>query len=120
MSSKKISPRLQQYLVQLDRLQNTYLAVLSQKQAIDTQLIEVKNALNEVEKAKKGQEIYKLAGNVLVRVNKESIEKELTETKEILETRQKTLENEVKRLSKEIEKLNEIVSRMLKEEGVAT
>jgi len=120
LSAKKIPPRLQQYLAQLDRLQNTYLAVLSQKQAVDSQLIETRNALSEVEGAKEDQEVYKLVGNVLVKMDKEKLKEELNEMKNILETRQKTLENEVKRLSKEIEKLNEVVSKMLKEEGLTS
>ena len=118
MSSKRISPKLQQYLTQLDRLQNTYLAVLSQKQSVDTQLIVVKNALSEIEKATDQQDVYKLVGNILVKEKREKLKNELSEMKTILETRQKTLENEVKRLSSELQKLNEVVSKMLKEEGL--
>ena len=120
MSTRKISPRLQQYLAQLDRLQNTYVAILSQKQNVDSQLIEVKNALSEIEKTTEEQDVYKLVGNILVKVDKERIKNELSELKTLLETRQKTLENEVKRLSSEIEKLNEVVTKMLKEEGLVT
>jgi len=118
MSGRKIPPKLQQYLAQLDKLQNTYVAVASQKQSIDTQLIEVKNALSEVEKAQEEREIYKVAGNILIKVDKEVIKQELTETRNILEIRQKTLQNEINRLGKEIERLNEVVSKMLKEEGI--
>lgn len=116
--SRKISPRLQQYLAQLDKLQNTYVAIASQKQTIDTQLIEVKNALNEVEKTEEGREMYKVAGNILIRVDRKTIRQELTETKNILEIRQKTLQNEIERLKREIERLNGVVSKMLKEEGI--
>jgi len=50
--SYNISPQLQQYLKQLDDLQNTYGMILTQKQGVEAQLLEVKNALSELEKAK--------------------------------------------------------------------
>lgn len=119
MSSRKIPPRVQQYLAQLDKLQNTYLAVLSQKQSVDAQLIEVRNALSEIERIAEHQDVYKLVGNVLVKTSRDRVKEELNETKTLLEARQKTLENEIKRLSSEIEKLNETISRVVKEEGIS-
>ena len=118
MSARKISPRLQQYLAQMDKLQNTYLSVLSQKQSVDTQLIEVKNALSELERAGDEEEVYKLVGGVLIKVDRGRLKEELNETKTLLEARQKTLENELKRLNEEMSKLSGEINRVMREEGV--
>ncbi|MFQ5711063.1 MAG: prefoldin subunit beta [Candidatus Geothermarchaeales archaeon] len=114
----KISPQLQQHLRQLDGLQNTYTAVMAQKQSIEAQLIEVKNALSELERTEEGAEVYKMAGSLLVKVDREGVNKELNESKTLLEARLKTLEKQEKRLSEEIGKLNSIISQMLQREKI--
>ncbi len=111
--SQKIPPHVQQYLKQLDDLQKSYAAVIAQKQSLEAQLTEIKNALEELSKAKEDTEVYKIAGSILVKVNKEDVEKDLKESKELVETRLKVLESQEKRLVEEIRRLNEEISKAL-------
>jgi prefoldin beta subunit len=113
--SQKIPPKVQQYLKQLDDLQKSYAAVISQKQSIEAQLNEIKNALEELGKATEGTDVFKIAGSILVRVDKDSVTKELEESKELFETRLKVLENQEKRLVEEMRKINNEISRAMGE-----
>jgi len=111
--SHKIPPIVQQYLKQLDDLQKSYAAVITQKQSLESQLAEIKNALNELSKVDNETEVYKVAGSILVKVKREEVEKDLRESKELIETRLKVLENQEKRLAEEIRRLNEQISKAL-------
>lgn len=111
--SQKIPPKVQQYLKQLDDLQKSYAAVASQKQSIEAQLNEIKNALEELGKAKDDTDVYRIAGSILVRVEKENVVKELEESKELFETRLKVLENQEKRIVEEMRRLNQEISRAM-------
>jgi len=112
--SQKIPPKVQQYIKQLDDLQKSYAAILAQKQSLEAQLTEIKNALDELNKAKDDTDIYKIAGSILLKVEKSKVESDLKESKELLETRLKVLESQEKRLAEEIRKLNEEISKALR------
>ncbi|NIN53134.1 MAG: prefoldin subunit beta [Nitrososphaeria archaeon] len=118
--SFKISPQLQQHLRQLESLQNTYTAVVAQRQSLEAQLIEVKNALAELEKTDENAEVYKMAGSLLIKAEKEGVNQELDESKTLLEARLKTLEKQEKRMSEEIGKLNTVISQMLQREKIGS
>ncbi len=118
--SRKIPPQLQHYLKQLDELQNTYAVVVTQKQNVETQLIEVKNALSELEKSREETEVYKMAGSILIKTQKEDVNQDLNESKVLLEARLKTLEKQEKRLTDEIGKLNTNIQQMLQREQIGT
>jgi len=122
MSQKlpQIPPKVQQYLKQLDDLQKSYAAVVAQKQSLEAQLTEIKSALEELGKVSGDAEVYKVVGSILVRVEKEKVESDLKESKELIETRLKVLESQEKRLAEEIRKLNEEISKALGTAKVAT
>lgn len=109
----KLSPKVQQYLKQLDDLQKSYAAVITQKQSLEAQLTEIKNALDELSKIDEETDVYKVAGSILVKVKKTDVEKDLQESKELVETRLKVLESQEKRLVEEIRRLNEEISKAL-------
>lgn len=109
----KLSPKVQQYLKQLDDLQKSYAAVITQKQSLEAQLTEIKNALDELSKIDEETDVYKVAGSILVKVKKTDVEKDLQESKELVETRLKVLESQEKRLIEEIRRLNEEISKAL-------
>lgn len=111
--SQKIPPKVQQYIKQLDDLQKSYAAVVSQKQSLEAQLTEIKNALEELSKVGENADIYKIAGSILVKTEKSAIENDLKESKELIETRIRVLESQEKRLVEEIRKLNEEISKVL-------
>ncbi len=88
------------YQVYVQNLQN----VLLQKQAIQIQLEELKQTLEELSKYQKPR-VYKSVGPVLIEEEKEKVIKDLEEQKEELEIKLKSLESQEKTLKKKVEEL---------------
>lgn len=86
--------------------------ILLNKQQVQLQLSEVRNALKEIEKTSEGA-VYKLVGNVLVSKNREELVSELNEKKETLEIRLKSLEKQESLLRKQLEELEKKLSKKL-------
>ena len=89
---------------------------MTQKQQLEVEMVETDRALQELKKAGPDDIIYKNAGSVLVKTNKEDVIKELEERKELSNTRNMVLgkqETRVKENLKEVEnKINEMIRGM--------
>ena len=72
-----------------------------QKQQFSTQLFEIDSALKELDKT---ETAYKIVGNIMVSANKDTLQKELTQKKEIIELRIKTLEKQETQISDKLKK----------------
>ena len=83
MSQQEIPPWLREQLARLEQLQQNLQAVQMQKQQVEAELSETDRALEELKNAKDDEQVYKYAGNLLIKVTKEAILKELQERKEI-------------------------------------
>jgi prefoldin beta subunit len=113
MSSKKIPPKVQQYLKQMDDLQKTYASIITQKQQLQLSYAEYKNALEALKKAPEDTDVYKLVGNIFFKANKDSLEEELNENIELLQARIKALETQENKIVEELNKLKSEVTKML-------
>jgi prefoldin beta subunit len=71
--------------------------ILMQKESANMQVAEIRNALDELGKAGK-EDVYKIAGTVIVKATNASVTKELTEKKESLEAIMKTLDASEKKI----------------------
>ena len=91
MSQPELPPLLREQLARYDQTQQILQAVLAQKQQVELELGETDKALEELAKAKDSEAVYKFAGNLLVKVNKEDVTKELSEKKELANTRKMVL-----------------------------
>ncbi len=78
---------MREQLARLEQLQQNLQAVQMQKQQVEAELGETDRALEELKNAPEGEQIYKYAGNLLIKVTKEAITKELQEKKEVANTR---------------------------------
>lgn len=110
---EKLPPELQARLVQLQQLQEQLKLVLAQKQNVEAELKEVDHVLTELSKMSDDVELYKSIGHILVKTSKENLMKELTERKEILELRIKTLEKQEAYLQKQYDELRKKVTQEL-------
>jgi prefoldin beta subunit len=72
-------------------MQQNLQAVMIQKQQVELELTETEKALEELGKASDSEAIYKFVGNLLLKVEKGAIVKELTEKKELATTRKLVL-----------------------------
>ena len=91
MSQAELPPYIREQLARFDQVQQNLQAVLIQKQQVEMELTETEKALEELAKASDAESIYKFAGNLLVKVEKDAIVRELTEKKELGSTRKMVL-----------------------------
>jgi prefoldin beta subunit len=91
MSQPELPPYLREQLARYDQAQQNLQAVLIQKQQVEMELAETEKALEELVKSTDSEGIYKFAGNLLVKVGKDAIVKELNEKRELGSTRKMVL-----------------------------
>ena len=91
MSQPELPPLLREQLARYDQTQQNLQAVLAQKQQVELELGETEKALEELGKAADSEAIYKFVGNLLLKVQKDAIVKELSEKKELATTRKMVL-----------------------------
>ncbi len=104
---KETEEKIKQLQVMEYNLQN----FLAQKQTFQSQLLEIENALKELEENK--EECYKLVGGVLFKEKKEKLIKELKYKKEVIELRIKTLEKQEDKIRSDVNKTQkEVVKEM--------
>lgn len=108
MENKETQPKI----AQLQVIQQNLQALLMQKQQFQMQFNEVESALSELKDAKQA---YKIIANVMLLTQKETIEKDLHEKRNVLELRMKSIESQEERLRKKAEELqHDIVQEMKK------
>ncbi|MCK5150139.1 prefoldin subunit beta [Candidatus Pacearchaeota archaeon] len=79
--------------------------LLLQKQAFQMELSETQAALKEIKNS--GEEIFKIIGQLMIKTNKEKIEKELLDKEKILGLRTKTIEKQENSLKEHLDKVRE-------------
>lgn len=105
MSQPELPPILREQLARYDQTQQNLQAVLAQKQQVELELGETEKALDELSRASDSEAIYKFAGNLLVRVKKEDVMKELNEKKELANTRKMVLAKQESRFRESLKDL---------------
>jgi prefoldin beta subunit len=95
---------------ELQMLEQNLQNIMIQKQAFQFEENEIISALEEIKNS--GDEVYKIIGQVMVKSNKQSMEKELKGKKELIELRLKNLEKQENMLK---EKVTALRNEVLKE-----
>jgi prefoldin beta subunit len=113
MSEQELPPWLREQVSRLQQLQQNLQAIMMQKQQIELEIVETDRALEELKKIGIDDTVYKSAGPLLIKANKEDTLKELEEKKELSNTRVMVLakqETRVKENLKEVEnKINQMI-----------
>uniref|UniRef100_A0A7C5YZZ4 Prefoldin subunit beta n=1 Tax=Ignisphaera aggregans TaxID=334771 RepID=A0A7C5YZZ4_9CREN len=89
--AETLPPEVQQQVIKYQQLQSQLNQVLAERSVLEQELKEVNRALEILKGVPENIDIYRSAGHLLIKVNKNDAEKELTERKELLELRLKTL-----------------------------
>ncbi|MDD5253866.1 MAG: prefoldin subunit beta [Candidatus Nanoarchaeia archaeon] len=85
--------------------------ILIQKQSFQSQLLEIDNALKELEDAK--DDCYKIVGNIMIKSDKSNLVKDLKAKKELVELRVKTVEKQEEKLQEKFhEKQKEVIKNL--------
>jgi prefoldin beta subunit len=109
----RLPPQVQERLLRLQQLQQTLQTVLTQKQQLELELTETDQALSELEKTDEATPIYKSIGSLLVKAEKPKVTTELTERKELLNTRIGVLGKQEERLRTQAKELQTRLQRDL-------
>jgi len=107
-----IDKETQEKIQELQNYEQTLQSVMMQKQAFTMELSETENALEEITKSK--DDVYKLVGNIMIKTDKSTIEKELKQKNDLLQLRLKSIEKQETDISKEAEELREEVMKKIK------
>jgi prefoldin beta subunit len=114
LSQPELPPQLREQLARYDQTQQNLQAVLAQKQQVELELNETDKALEELGKASDSEAVYKFAGNLLVKVAKGDVMKELAEKKELANTRKMVLTKQESRFRETLKDLQAKIDGALK------
>lgn len=101
-------------ITQLQILQQNFQNILLQKQQLQKQLAEINSALKELETSPAA---YRIIGEIMVASEKQELQKDLQQKKEILDLRLKNFEKQEQNLRQKIEGLQQKVLAQLKEKN---
>ncbi|MEM5807696.1 MAG: prefoldin subunit beta [Candidatus Aenigmatarchaeota archaeon] len=104
--TKELVGQFQTYQQQLQ-------AILIQKETLQLQLIEITKALEELDLTKNGK-AYKITGQIMVSKPVEELKKELTETKETIEIRVKSLEKTEEKITNKLKEMETELKKLVK------
>jgi len=110
----KLPPAVQERLLRLQQLQQTLQTVLTQKQQLELELLEIDQALGELEKADDNTVIYKSIGSLLIKSAKPTLTSELKERKELSDMRVSVLGKQEERLRRQVKELQERLQKDLR------
>ena len=99
----EISQETQEKIGQLQLFEQNLTNFSSQKQQLQSQLLETENASKELEKAE-GQ-VYKVVGNIMITSDKEKLDKDLKSQRELVELRLKNIKKQEEAIKEKAEKI---------------
>ncbi len=109
----EMTKETQEKIGQLQLIEQNMQNMMAQKQQFQTQMVEIDSALKEIKNSKTA---YKIVGNIMVSSDKESLEKDLNEKKEMMELRIKALEKQEQQIKDKAQKIQQDVMGSIKEE----
>ncbi len=110
---------MRQKLAQFQQMQQQAQAIVAQRAQMELQLKDIERTLQAVEGAKEDAELYRSTGSILIRSTKEDVTKELTDRKETLDLRVKTLLRQEERFQEKLKETQEELKKALSAAGAA-
>ena len=101
----KLPPQVQERLLRLQQLQQTLQSVLAQKQQVELEMSEIDQASTELQKLADDAVVYKATGSLMIRAEKTKMIAELSERKDLLNTRVTILAKQEERLRSQLKEL---------------
>ncbi|MDI9609439.1 MAG: prefoldin subunit beta [Candidatus Verstraetearchaeota archaeon] len=107
--AEKIPPQVQNQLIRFQEMQEQLKAIVLRKQQFEYESRELEKALSESKALADDAVVYKSVGVLLFRTEKQKVVAELTEKKEELDLRIKTVEKQELRLKQQLEELRKSI-----------
>lgn len=101
----KLPPQVQERLLRLQQLQQTLQSVLAQKQQVELEMSEIDQASTELQKLADDAVVYKATGSLMIKAEKTKMITELSERKDLLNTRVTILAKQEERLRSQLKEL---------------
>ena len=114
MQAKEFDEETKQMIIEFQVSQQQMQSVLMQKESMKMQELEVDRALEELNAAKE-KNAYKIVGGVMISKSVEDLKKDLTETKEALGIRMKSLEKTEERVNNKLKELQDKLKEVIQE-----
>ena len=108
----KLDKETQEKIQELQNYEHTLQNLLMQKQAFQLELSEIENALSEIANSK--DDVFKIIGNIMVKSDKNKIDKELRKKKDLITIRLKSINSQEADLMKHSEELKNEVMKKIK------
>jgi prefoldin beta subunit len=106
---------IQERLARLQQLQNTLQSLVVQKQRLDIELSETKQALKTLEDVPSGRKMYKSVGAILVEKMKDELVKELKERQEFLGMRSKVITRQENKTRERLTSLQQTLQKEIEQ-----
>ncbi len=103
MASAEVPPELQHKLMRLQQLRDQLQTITLRRQQLELELREVEGALDELNKLAAETIVYKSTGILFYKTERDKMVSELTDRKETLELRVKTLHHQEDSSKKQFE-----------------
>jgi prefoldin beta subunit len=113
MSEQELPPWLKEQLARLQQLQQNLQAIMMQKQQVEIEKVETERALYELKKTTADDTVYKLAGPLLVKSNRDGLIKDLEEKKELTNTRIIVLGKQESRVKENLKEVENKINQMM-------
>lgn len=113
-SNQQIPPWLQEQIAKLQQTQQNLQMTVSQKQQLEFENIETEKSLEELKKVSDDDAVFKFAGTILVKSNKQTLLEDLEEKKELIKTRTAVLAKQEDRLKTSLKEQESKIQEMIK------
>ena len=114
MSSGQMPPWLQEQLMKLQQSQQNLQSIMNQKQHLEIEKAETEKALEELRKVADEDSVFKYAGTVLIKSNKQDLIDELEEKQEMAKTRTTVIEKQEARVKETLKEQETKITEMMK------
>ena len=113
-SGQQIPPWLQEQIMKMQQAQQSLQSINMQKQQLEMELAESDKAIEELKKASDDDPVYKHAGSILIKSNKQDLIADLEERKELANTRSSVLKKQEERVKESIKEQESKINEMIK------
>ena len=113
-SNQQIPPWLQEQIAKLQQTQQNLQMTVSQKQQLEFENIETEKSLEELKKVSDDDAVFKFAGTILIKSNKQTLLEDLEEKKELIKTRTTVLAKQEDKLKTSLKEQESKIQEMIK------
>ena len=119
-SGQQMPPWLQEQLAKMQQAQQNLQSIMAQKQQLEIEHLETEKALEEIKKAGENDDVYKHAGSILIKSNKNELIADLEERKELAKTRSTVLSKQEEQVKQSLKEQESKITEMMKNQSSGT